>query len=54
MWDLHDVLSERLRAAVLLGAFAGLRDAEVCGLRIADIDFIRGIIQPTVQYRLSR
>jgi integrase len=50
MWVLHDALSERLRAAVLLGAFAGLRDAEVCGLRISDIDFMRGVINPTVQH----
>ena len=35
---------------MLLGAFAGLRDGEVCGLRIADVDFMRGIIVPTVQY----
>jgi integrase len=50
MWALHDAMSERLRAAVLLGAFAGLRDAEVCGLRVSDIDFMRGVINPAVQY----
>lgn len=50
MWTLHDALPERLRATVLLGAFAGLRDAEVCGLRVDDIDFMRGIINPAVQY----
>ncbi len=50
MWALHDAFPERLRAAVLLGAFAGLRDAEVCGLRVGDIDFMRGIINPAVQY----
>ena len=50
MWALHDAMPERLRAAVLLGAFAGLRDAEACGLRIADIDFMRGIVAPAVQY----
>ncbi|MEP6817392.1 MAG: tyrosine-type recombinase/integrase, partial [Marmoricola sp.] len=50
MWALHDAMPERLRAAVLLGAFAGLRDAEACGLRIADIDFMRGVITPRVQY----
>ena len=44
MWALHDALPERLRAAVLLGAFAGLRDAEVCGLRVSDVHFMRGII----------
>jgi len=50
MWALHDALPERLRAAVLLGALAGLRDAEVCGLRISDVDFMRGVINPAVQY----
>ncbi len=50
MWALHDAMPERLRAAVLLGAFAGLRDAQACGLRIADIDFMLGIITPAVQY----
>ena len=50
LWALHDALPERLRASVLLGAFAGLRDAEVCRLRTSDIDFMRGIINPAVQY----
>lgn len=50
MWKLHDALPERLRAAVLLGPFAGLRDAEVCGLRISDIDFMRGIVQPAAKH----
>ena len=35
---------------MLLGAFVGLRDAEVCGLRVADVDFMRGIVSPAVQY----
>ena len=50
VWALHDAMPERLRAAVLLGAFAGLRCAEACGLRVADVDFMRGIISPAVQY----
>lgn len=50
MWALHDAMPEHLRAAVLLGAFAGLRLAEVCGLRVADVDFMRGVISPEVQY----
>jgi integrase len=50
VWALHDVMPERLRAAVLLGAFAGLRCAEACGLRVADVDFMRGIVSPAVQY----
>ena len=50
VWALHDAIPDHLRATVLLGAFAGLRTAEVCGLRIADVDFMRGIITPAVQY----
>jgi integrase len=50
VWALHDAMPPRLRAAVLLGAFAGLRSAESCGLRAADVDFMRGIVRPCVQY----
>ncbi|HZL05817.1 MAG TPA: tyrosine-type recombinase/integrase, partial [Coriobacteriia bacterium] len=50
VWALHDAVPDHLRPAVLLGAFAGLRTAEVCGLRVVDVDFMRGIVTPTVQY----
>jgi integrase len=50
VWALHDAMPEHLRAAVLLGAFAGLRLAEACGLRVSDVDFMRGIVFPAVQY----
>jgi len=50
LWALHDVMPERLRASVLIGALAGLRLAESCGLRISDVDFMRGIVFPRVQY----
>lgn len=50
MWGLHDATPEHLRAAVLLGGLSGLRLAEVCGLRVADIDFMRGVVSPAVQY----
>ncbi len=50
VWALHDAMPERLRAAVLLAAFAGLRASEACGLRVADVDFMRGVISPAVQY----
>jgi integrase len=43
-------MPERLRIAVLLGGFVGLRTAEACGLRADDVDFIRGIVRPAVQY----
>jgi integrase len=50
VWALHDAMPARLRAAILVGAFAGLRLAEACGLRVADVDFMRGIISPRVQF----
>ena len=50
VWALHDAMPEHLRAAVLLGAFAGLRLAETCGLRVSDVDFMRGVVHPAVQY----
>ena len=50
VWDLQDLMPEHLSVAIDLGAFAGLRIAEVCGLRVTDVDFMRGVIHPTVQY----
>ncbi len=50
VWALHDAMPGDLRPAVLLGAFAGLRLAESCGLRVADVDFMRGVVSPAVQY----
>ncbi len=50
VWALHDAMPEHLRAAILLGAFTGLRLAEACGLRVADVDFMRGVVHPVVQY----
>lgn len=50
VWALHDAMPGELRAAVLLAAFAGLRVAEACGLRVADVDFMRAVITPALQY----
>lgn len=50
VWALHDAMPEYLRPAILLAAFAGLRAGEACGLRVADVDFMRGVIHPAVQY----
>ncbi|MFE3025885.1 tyrosine-type recombinase/integrase [Nocardia tengchongensis] len=50
VWAIYDAMPEHMRAAVLLGAFAGLRIAEVAGLRVADVDFIRGIVFPHQQW----
>jgi integrase len=50
VWALHDALPEHLAPAILLGAFVGLRTAEVCGLRVSDVDFMRGIVSPAQQW----
>jgi integrase len=50
VWAIYDAVPERLRAAVLLGAFAGLRVAEACALKVADVDFIRGVVHPKRQW----
>jgi integrase len=50
VWALHDAMPDGLRPAVLLGAFAGLRVAEIAALRVSDVDFMRGIITPAIQY----
>ena len=50
VWDIYDAFPEHLRVAVLLGAFAGLRVSEVCGLRIEDVAFLQREIRPSVQY----
>jgi integrase len=50
VWALHDAMPEHLQAAVLLGAFAGLRISEACGLRVDDVDFTRGVVHPRMQY----
>ncbi|MFN7244700.1 MAG: tyrosine-type recombinase/integrase [Dietzia cercidiphylli] len=49
VWGLYDVMPENLRPAILLGAFAGLRLGEVCGLRVEDVDFMRGAVTPRFQ-----
>jgi integrase len=50
VWRLYDVFPAHLRPAVLLGAFVGLRTAEACGLRVSDVDFMRGVVTPAVQW----
>ncbi|WP_157156246.1 site-specific integrase [Diaminobutyricimonas sp. LJ205] len=50
IWALHDALPEHFRPVVLLGAFAGLRVAEIAALRVTDVDFMRGVITPAIQY----
>jgi integrase len=50
VWQLHDALPPYFRPVVLLGAFAGLRVSEIAALRVEDVDFMRGIITPAIQY----
>jgi len=49
VWALYDATGG-LGPAVLLGAFAGLRVAESCGLRREDVAFLAREIRPAVQY----
>jgi len=50
VWALYDAMPEHLRPAVLLGAFAGLRTSETCALRTCDVDFMRGVVSPVIQW----
>lgn len=50
VWELHDQMPEGMRPGILLGAFAGLRVAEIVALRVSDVDFMRGIVSPAIQY----
>lgn len=50
LWALYEAAEEKYRPAILLGAFAGLRTAEACGLRVVDVDLDAGMVTPTVQY----
>src|SRR5215469_1899155 len=50
VWRLHDAFPDHLKVAILLGAFAGLRVGEACGLRPEDVDFAAEMIRPRVQY----
>jgi len=50
VWQLYELFPERMRLAVVLGAFVELRLAEAWGLRVADVDFLRAVVYPKVQY----
>jgi len=50
VWQLHDEMPDHLQVAVLLGAFCGLRVAEVAGLRVADVDFMRCVVKVKQQW----
>lgn len=53
VWSLYDAFPEHLRPAILLGAFVGLRVSEAAALRVEDVDFMRGIVTPAVQYPME-
>ena len=36
---------------MLLGAFAGLRVGEVSGLRVSDVEFMKGVVHPKQRWR---
>ncbi|WP_347956455.1 tyrosine-type recombinase/integrase [Gordonia aichiensis] len=50
VWALYEAIEEPLQAAVLLGAFVGLRVSEAAALRVQDVDFMRGIVLPVQQW----
>jgi len=50
VWALHAALPDNYKPVVLLGAFAGLRVAEIAALRVSDVDWLKGIITPEIQY----
>ncbi len=50
VWALSDAMPEHLRPAILLGGFVGLRIAEAAALRVTDVNFMRGIVSPAVQW----
>jgi integrase len=54
VWALHDAMPKHLRPAVLLGAFAGLRTSEAVALRVTDVDFMRGVVSPAIQFPADR
>lgn len=51
VWALHDAVPGSIRLAILLGSFAGLRVSEACRLRSTDVDFMRGVVRPEVQWK---
>lgn len=50
VWALYEAVPEGLKPAILLGAFAGLRNGEAVALRVQDVDFLRLEVRPVVQH----
>lgn len=51
VWDLYGKVPEGLKAGILLGAFVGLRSGEAVALRVEDVDFMGGEVQPVLQHK---
>ncbi|HEY3737847.1 MAG TPA: hypothetical protein VGL26_10430 [Jatrophihabitans sp.] len=50
VWELYAIVPVGIRPAILLGVCVGLRLAEAAALRPADVDFMRGIVSPAIQW----
>jgi integrase len=50
VWALYEAMPDGMKPVILLGAFAGLRVGEIAALRTVDVDFMRGVISPAIQY----
>ncbi|WP_251012455.1 tyrosine-type recombinase/integrase [Rhodococcus erythropolis] len=50
LWAVHDAMPAHYRAAILLGAFAGLRISEAAATLVDDVDFTRGVVHPKRQW----
>lgn len=50
VWSLHEAMPDGMKNVVLLGAFVGLRVAEIAALRVEDVDMLRGFVNPAIQY----
>jgi integrase len=50
VWALYEAVPAGIRPAILLGAHVGLRLAEAAALRPEDVDFMRGVVSPAIQW----
>ncbi|ADG97290.1 integrase family protein [Segniliparus rotundus DSM 44985] len=50
IWGLYEAVPRSIKSAILLGAFAGLRVAEVSGALRTDMDFIKRVFNPARQW----
>lgn len=50
VWALYDAVPAHIRPAILLGSHVGLRLAEAAALRPEDVDFMRSVIFPAIQW----